>query len=165
MHQNLSISQVSGEGRGGSPRYCERSECSFCRLIVDCFLRLSLEEITSCGFESSNYEWCFDGVVWLSLPVGDHPINETKTDNSSRAPKWTDMTRIMLSIFPQEKEPNESKFWPPFDFLHTDVLPFTEEDDAPFQVFKVFDVIHWCFQAAEIAPRMLKTPPQGVLYI
>jgi hypothetical protein len=57
----------------------KRSECSFCRLVIDCFLRLSPEEITSCGFKSSSDKWCFDGIVWLSLlcePIGDHPANE-----------------------------------------------------------------------------------------
>lgn len=127
----------------------KRSECSFCRLIADCFLRLSQEEITSSGFESSSDEWCFDGVVWLSLlrePVGDHPTNErsknrdgTETEerlNSLAAPTPTGRTRIILSIFPQDKEPKNSEFRPPFEFLHTEILPFTEEDDAHFQVCK-----------------------------
>jgi hypothetical protein len=127
----------------------KRSECSFCRLIADCFLRLSPEEITSYGFESSDDEWCFDGVVWLSLLcelVGDRPTNKlsenrdgTETEDSLNllgALTPIGRTRIILSILSQDKDPKDSKFQPLFDFLYTEILPFTEGDDACFQVYK-----------------------------
>lgn len=128
----------------------KRSECSFCRLVADCFLRLSPEEITACGFEVGDiHGWCFDGNVWLSLlcdPVGDRPENElshnrdeTQTEDSLNPPGAltpTGRTRIILSILPQDNEPTNSKFRPPFDFLHTEMLPSTERDDAHFQVCK-----------------------------
>lgn len=56
----------------------QRPECSLCRLAADCFLRPSTDDLIASGYEFALDDWCFDGVVWLSLlydPVEDHPTH------------------------------------------------------------------------------------------
>lgn len=121
-------------------------ECSFCRLIADCFLRLSAEELSSYGYENRLDRWCFDGVVWLSLlhdPEGDHLIRSyarhqeaTEDLNLLESMHPTGKTRIILTLLPQDTEPEDQKFESPLRSLHTEIFAITDEEKADFQIYK-----------------------------
>jgi hypothetical protein len=117
-----------------------RPECSLCRLVVESFLRLSKEDITNSG-----YDWFiplsgFDGVGWLSIvpdPVGDHWKNLSSRDDDGNdvpldplgPPVTSGRVRVILSILAEDEEPDTSFFQPPFQILHSEILPFAAEDE------------------------------------
>jgi len=121
----------------------KRPECSLCRLAADCFLRLSKDELMASGYEFALDDWCFNGVVWLSLlydPVGDYPTRRYPQGQSDpedrsnllKSTKLTGRTRIILSIHPEGKEWKDFGE-PPFDFLHTEIFELNGEEYSNFQ--------------------------------
>lgn len=122
----------------------KRSDCSICRLVTDCFQRLSVEDLSSYGYESNLDHWFYDGVVWLSLlhdPGGDHPTSSysRRQDNSPNLLEPTQpsgRTRMILTIHPRDEEPENTRFQSPLLYLHTEIFAIADEEDANFQVYK-----------------------------
>jgi hypothetical protein len=140
------IHAVKHHKLGSLTRIATRSECSFCRLVIDCFMRLSEKEISDYGFQKSISDFRFDGVIWFSVvpdPVGDHLKELSARDHHDPrlqldkpdSPVPSGRTRMILSLLPEGEEPMDVDFEPPVATLHTEILPYAEDDrDASFHV-------------------------------
>jgi Heterokaryon incompatibility protein (HET) len=144
--QSATVHDMKHHKLGSLKDIATRSECLFCQLVFNCFMRLSETEIVGHGFDWAIPDFCFDGVIWLSVvpdSAGDHPkalsskgyyqISNHLDDLDS--PVTTGRTRIILSLLPEGEEPRDSSFEPPVKTLHTEIFPYTEDDeDATFHV-------------------------------
>jgi hypothetical protein len=141
-------SDVKHQNLGGLEDIANRPECSFCRLITDCFMRLSKKEFTDHEVEAVITELHYDGIVWLSVvpdPAGDHPDRSFRGKSRSKnqlenadTPASTGRTRIVLSILPEGEVPEDSSFQPPFYFLNAEIFPYTEDDEG-----STFHALKW----------------------
>ena len=141
---NPTAGAVSHHKLGDLVDIAKRSKCSICRLVTDCFQRLSAEELSSCGYGSALDEWFYSGVVWLSHlhdPIGDHQKyshfrRQDGNPSLLESMEPSDRTRLILTILPQDKKPENTDLESNVYSLHTEIFAITDEEDANFQVHK-----------------------------